>query len=208
MMDGLFPLNDKTLATLSLEVSRMSRLVDDLQTLSRVEAGQFSLILTNCDICEIALQIAAQLRPQCHAKKIDLAFSCSDPQVIVCGDRDRVTQIFLNLLGNAVTYTFEEGQIWLRVYQDSRMATVEVQDTGVGFTEDQLPFIFERFYRVDPSRSRSSGGSGIGLTISRHLAWAMGGELSAASEGPGKGSIFVLTLPRAGVLPSEKKANL
>jgi histidine kinase len=75
---------------------------------------------------------------------------------------------------------------------------VIVEDTGIGISAEHLPFIFERFYRADPSRARTSGGSGIGLTIARHLAWAMGGDISAASAGIGKGSTFTLTLPRAG----------
>ncbi|MGQ9773514.1 sensor histidine kinase, partial [Chloroflexus sp.] len=94
--------------------------------------------------------------------------------------------------------TPEGGCITVRSELNNDNVQVIVEDTGIGITAEHLPFIFERFYRADPSRARTSGGSGIGLTIARHLAWAMGGDISAASAGIGKGSTFTLTLPRVG----------
>lgn len=195
MMDGLFPMNEETVALMSYEVRRMRRLVDDLQTLSRVEAGQISLELVRFDIREIVEMVAAQLHPQWQMKSIDLRLELPQTVVMVYADRDRVAQILLNMLGNGISYTPEGGSIYVTVRQDSRSVIISIKDSGIGFTKEQLPYLFERFYRTDPSRSRSSGGTGIGLTISRHLAWAMGGELTAASDGPGKGSTFALNLP-------------
>jgi histidine kinase len=112
-------------------------------------------------------------------------------------DTDRTTQILINLIGNAIRYTPDGGSILLDVQVNGRNADIHIQDTGIGIPPESLPYVFERFYRVDPSRARKSGGSGIGLTISRHLAWAMGGELNVTSPGVGQGATFTLTLPLA-----------
>jgi len=106
--------------------------------------------------------------------------------------------VLLNLVGNAIRYTPEGGRIVVAVKMGEGTAVVDVTDTGVGIPTEALPYVFERFYRVDSSRTRrggGSGGSGIGLTISRHLVWAMGGELTAVSPGPDQGSTFTFTLP-------------
>jgi histidine kinase len=197
MMDGLFPTNEETIALMNQEVRRMRRLVDDLQTLSRVEAGQFSLDLIYFDIRKPVEQVVAQLQPQWQAHSIQLEVKLPPSSVVVQADNDRVAQVLLNILGNAIAYTPEGGAIYIAVTQNGNSAFVAVEDTGVGISPEQQSYLFERFYRADHSRSRSSGGSGIGLTISRHLAWAMGGELSASSEGIGEGSTFIFTLPLA-----------
>ena len=197
MMDGLFPTNEETIVLMNQEVRRMRRLVDDLQTLSRVEAGQFSLDLANFDIRKPVEQVVSQLQPQRQAQMIQLEVKLPSSSVVVQADNDRVAQVLLNILGNAIAYTPEGGAIYIAVTQDGSSAFVTVKDTGIGISPEQISYLFERFYRVDHSRSRSSGGSGIGLTISRHLAWAMGGELSASSDGIGKGSTFIFTLPLA-----------
>jgi len=104
--------------------------------------------------------------------------------------------VLINLVGNAIRYTPEDECITIRVRCEPTRVQVIVEDTGIGIPAEALPYLFERFYRVDPSRSRASGGSGIGLTIARHLARAMGGEITAASPGIGKGGVFTLILPR------------
>ncbi len=117
--------------------------------------------------------------------------------VPVLADRDRVVQILTNLIGNAMRYTPDGGTITLEITPDieNRQAALAVRDSGVGIPAESIPFVFERFYRVDTSRSRESGGSGVGLTISRHLAWMMGGDLSVFSAGENQGSTFTLFLP-------------
>jgi histidine kinase len=105
--------------------------------------------------------------------------------------------VLINLVGNAIRHTPAGGRIEVRAGVNEHFAEVAVVDNGVGIPASALPYLFERFYRVDPSRDRRTGGSGIGLTISRHLAWAMGGDITAESAGQGQGSTFRFTLPLA-----------
>jgi histidine kinase len=205
LMDGVFSADEETFALMDHEIRRLRRLVDDLQALSRVESGQISLHLTDFDLKPEIERVVAKIRPQAEAQRLTIQCdfgeaidSTDSPQVIlVHADSDRVAQVLLNLLGNAIRYTHEEGMITVRLRQKQNVAQVDVVDTGMGIPEESLPYIFERFYRVDASRTRQSGGSGIGLTISRYLVWAMGGELTAVSEGTGQGSTFSFTLPLA-----------
>lgn len=195
LMDGLFPPNEETFAWMLQEIDRLQRLVNDLQSLSQVEAGQFNLALQPFAVQSVALRVMEQLRPQAQAIGVTLANEWPKTAVTVHADPDRTAQIMLNLVGNALRYTPPGGHITLAIGIDGRFAQVQVRDTGIGIPPALLPYVFERFYRVDVSRSRASGGSGIGLTISRHLVWAMGGEITATSAGEGQGSTFSFTLP-------------
>lgn len=197
LVDGVFSSDVETLGAMQHEVRRLRRLVDDLQQLSRVEAGQIVLNIDAIDLPSLVQRVVTQLQPQAIAQCLRIEVESDPADLYVLADADRTAQILVNLVGNAIQYTPEGGCITLRVSSDAALAQVAVEDTGVGIPPEALPYLFERFYRVDPSRARSSGGSGIGLTIARHLAWAMGGELSAASAGRGKGSTFTLTLPLA-----------
>lgn len=197
LLDGLFPAEPETFNAMAQELRRLRRLIDDLQDLSRVEAGQISLNLAPQPLVPLVRQAVTALLPQAESKGVSLTFAPPQvaPEVLV--DADRTAQIAHNLIGNAIRYTPEGGAITVSVGVAGRQAEVVVTDTGIGIPAEVLPYIFERFYRVDSSRSRQSGGSGIGLTISRYLAWAMGGELVAASAGAGAGSTFTLSLPLA-----------
>ncbi|NTU86383.1 MAG: HAMP domain-containing protein, partial [Chloroflexales bacterium] len=196
LVDGVFAPEPATFAEMQHEVRRLHRLVEDLQTLSQVEAGQVRLRLAEVDLGAVARRVVEQLRPQSTASSLEVVTSADVGPLVVRADPDRVAQILLNLVGNALRYTPEGGCITVRLGADQGQVWAAVEDTGVGIAADELALIFERFYRIDRSRARASGGSGIGLTIARHLAWAMGGTLTAASAGPGRGSTFTLTLPR------------
>lgn len=197
LIDGVVPDEPATFSSMQREVRRLHRLVNDLQTLSRVEAGQVSLQLSSFDLLPLVQHVLTQLQPQAGAQQLALHLEEPAAPVQVYADPDRTSQMLLNLVGNAIRYTPAGGSITLRLTSTNRMACLTVTDTGVGIPAEALPYIFERFYRVDRSRARSSGGSGIGLTIARHLAWAMGGDITASSPGAGQGSSFCLTLPLA-----------
>jgi histidine kinase len=209
VMDGVVANDPETFAHMYHEVRRMRRLVDDLQTLSRVEAGQISLNITQFDLVPLLARLVNQLQAQAEGQQVTLVVDgepyavtgnrdsvSSEKRAVVTADPDRVTQVVLNLVSNALRYTDTGDRIEIEIGRaDAGHIFVSVCDTGLGIPADALPYVFERFYRVDPSRARSSGGSGIGLTITRHLVWAMGGDISAHSDGPGQGSTFRFTLP-------------
>ncbi len=197
LIDGVIPETAETFLDMQSEVRRLRRLIDDLQTLSRVEAGQITLNFTTFDIQQVIRRVVSQLQPQVLDGCLQVQVDQPDTPLLTRADPDRVAQILLNLLGNAVRYTPEGGCITVHASLSDHRVQVSVTDTGIGIAAEHLPYIFERFYRADPSRARTSGGSGIGLTIARHLAWAMGGDISAYSAGPGQGSTFTLTLPAA-----------
>lgn len=197
LMDGLFPSNEETFAWMTQEVDRLGRLVDDIQHLSRIESGQFLLDFQAVDVSLLVQRVVAQLTTQAQSKQITLETTPPNDAVLVLADADRAAQVLINLVGNAIRYTPEGGHVWLNVVANGRFAKISVKDNGVGIPADALPFLFERFYRVDHSRARTSGGTGIGLTISRHLVWAMGGELTAVSDGLNQGSCFTFSLPLA-----------
>jgi signal transduction histidine kinase len=136
--------------------------------------------------------VAGTLQTQAHAKRIDLNVVAVPQSITVRVDRDRITQVLTNIVGNAVTYTDSGGTVTVTASIDGQSAMIEVKDTGRGLTPEQQSVVFERFYRADRS---GPGGSGIGLTIAQAIARRHGGTITATSPGPGKGSAFTLTLP-------------
>lgn len=198
LLDGLFPGNNETFGHMYHEVRRLQRLIDDLQALSRVEAGQFDLSMQRFDLNSVIERVANQARPQIDAENLNLEIHLSAAPLSVFADADRAAQVLVNLLSNAIRYTPEGGSITVITTQEERFAQVQVCDSGRGIALEDQKHIFDRFYRADPSRTRSSGGSGIGLTIARHLIWAMGGRISVESPGVDQGSTFSVWLPLAG----------
>lgn len=195
LMDGVFPSSEETYAPMHAEMKRMQRLVDDLQMLSRVEAGEIGLQKRPFALRPLVRQLLTQLQPQLAAGQLAVVVEGEETAVFVHADPDRTAQVLLNLLSNAIRYTPPHGTITVHLSHSEQFAHITVHDTGSGIPATALPFLFERFYRVDQSRARKSGGSGIGLTISRRLVWAMGGDITAYSDGPGQGSSFTFTLP-------------
>ncbi|MGQ9555954.1 MAG: sensor histidine kinase [Anaerolineae bacterium] len=197
LIDGVLPADPDTFQQVYRETDRLQRLVHDLQELSRVEASAYELKLEAEDIASLIAATAEHLNRQFEEKGVTLETNaCADlPQVRA--DRDRIAQVLLNLIGNALQYTSEGGYVRITAQLIGKEIAVSVSDTGIGIAPEHLQHIFDRFYRVDRSRSRASGGSGIGLTIAKHLVEAHGGRIWAESSGPGKGSTFTFTLPRA-----------
>jgi two-component system OmpR family sensor kinase len=179
----------ESITVLEAEMTRMTRIVNDLLVLAEVESGQLdqeetvSLKELLLDAHERALQLAGE-RQVVIERQEDLW---------VKGDAHRLDQLIGNLVGNAIKYTPEGGTITLSLYQDGDWARLDVADTGMGIPAEHLPHIFERFYRVDKARSRKSGGSGLGLAIVKGIAGQHGGKVSVTSE-PGKGSTFSVWL--------------
>jgi two-component system sensor histidine kinase BaeS len=195
LMDGVLPVSNETFQSIHQETDRLSRLVDDLQELSRVEAGAFELEFRPVDVAGMARTVTKRLGPQFESKGVRLGLNLPEEPVIVLADQDRIVQVLTNLIGNALQFTSAGGEVILGATRKAAEASIFVRDNGLGISPEHLPHIFDRFYRVDKSRSRAHGGSGIGLTIARHLVEAHGGRLHVQSEGEGKGSEFTLTLP-------------
>jgi signal transduction histidine kinase len=197
LQDGVLPATPETFQLVHREAARLQRLVQDLQQLSQAEAGQMELHINACDPHEIITPVVERMRPQFQDKGIALRAALPDDLPTVRADSDRAAQVLTNLLGNALQYTPAGGEVTVAAAGEDQHVRFTVADTGVGLAPDDLERIFQRFYRVDKSRSRASGGSGIGLTVARHLVAAQGGALHAESAGTGQGSRFVFTLPLA-----------
>lgn len=198
MVDGVLPPDPSTFHQVEREVGRLQRLVQDLEELSRAEAGQMLLEKERVQPSRFIEEAAARLRPQYEEKGVGLALDLPEQLPAVAADRWRMTQVLLNLLGNALQYTPPGGKVTVTAGREQERLVVRIADTGIGIDPDDLPHLFERFYRADKSRARAGGGSGVGLTIARHLVEAHGGQLWAESAGQGQGSTFTFTLPSAG----------
>lgn len=197
LLDGVLPAKDETYQHVLHETTRLQKLVRDLQELSRVESDSFAMEIESVDVFTLVDTACARLSQQFHEKKVSLANEVTEELPRVLADKDRIGQVLLNLLGNALQYTPEGG--WVRISAEHGKAdvSVSIQDSGIGIPSEHLPHVFTRFYRVDKSRSRAGGGSGIGLTIAKYIVEAIGGSIQAQSAGEGQGSTFTFTLPRA-----------
>lgn len=195
LIDGILPSEPATYVNIQSELDRLQGLVQDLQELSRVEAGQIALDREPVHIGKLIESAAARLRPQFDDKSVALEVTLNDDLPITTVAPDRIMQVLVNLLGNALQYTPAGGSVTVSATHTPDEITVAISDTGIGIAPEHLQHLFERFYRVDKSRSRTGGGSGIGLTIARHLIEAHGGRIWATSPGPGEGSVFTFTLP-------------
>ncbi|MFC1941811.1 sensor histidine kinase [Chloroflexota bacterium] len=192
--DGVIKPDSDTIHSLNEEASTLSRLVDDLQELNLVDAGKLNLNFHQEDISELINQVVTALQHKARIKNINVSTSLPDKLTPVSIDSHRIKQVMHNLLDNAVAHTGHGGTINVSAQQQDNVLKISVTDTGEGIPAEQLPNIFERFYRVDKSRTRSTGGSGLGLTITKRLVEAHGGKIEVKSE-LGKGSTFTFTLP-------------
>jgi two-component system sensor histidine kinase BaeS len=195
LMDGVVEPSEETWALLYAETERMRHLVDDLGRLSRAEAGHLDLHVVPASPEELVGRAVEGMLPLYAEKGVRLESSVPAQTPPVLADADRTAQVLTNLLGNALRHTPGEGRVGVEVEARDDDVLFKVSDTGVGIAAEHLPHVFERFYRVEKSRSREGGGSG--LAISRALVEAMGGRIWAASEGLDKGTTFAFTLPAA-----------
>ncbi|MCK4739088.1 MAG: PAS domain-containing sensor histidine kinase, partial [Deltaproteobacteria bacterium] len=196
LLDG--GLNDRTtledfLRIIDKHATRMSRLIDDLLILSRLESQQFPMITNPADIDELVNSVTDSLRKQARDKGVELVLEKSGKLPQISTDRDRLEQVLVNLLDNAIKYTPAGGKVQVRLFMVSGAIKVEVSDNGIGIPPQDMPRIFERFYRVDKARSRELGGTGLGLAIVKHIIQSLGGTIDVESK-LGEGTVFSISL--------------
>jgi two-component system sensor histidine kinase BaeS len=195
LIDGVLPANKDSFHQIYQEAERLQLLVNDLQDLNRVESGAYQLNLAPVDLKNLLELTGSRLERQFQDKGVALGFDFPEALPEVRGDRDRLGQVFMNIIGNSLQYTPAGGKVDILGQIRGGEVEIVIQDTGIGIAEEHLPHIFTRFYRVDKSSSRAGGGSGIGLTIAKSLVESHGGRIRADSPGLGMGSIFTVQLP-------------
>lgn len=196
LADGTIEPSTDVYYRLSREVTRMQRLVNDLQELSKMEAGYLPIDARPIELHPLLMAVVRKFADQLVAENSPQMLLDYPPDTpLVLADPERVEQILVNLIGNALRYT-SFGSITVRVRQEGSQLWIAVLDTGEGIAREDLPHVFERFWRADRSRNRSSGGTGIGLAICRRLVELQGGTIEASSE-LGRGSVFRFSLPIA-----------
>ncbi|OKH20954.1 two-component sensor histidine kinase [Hydrococcus rivularis NIES-593] len=195
LADGAIAPSSELYLRLVRETRRLERLTSDLQELSKAEAGYLSINPKKINLYPILKSLLEKFADQLLEEGPVLRLDCPADLPPVLADLDRTEQILVNLLGNALRYT-EKGSIVLRAWRDKDWVWIAVTDTGIGIAPEDLPYIFERFWRADKSRASYSGGTGIGLAIARRLVELQGGQIEVESEF-GKGSTFRFSLPIA-----------
>ncbi len=176
------------------ETDRMTRLVKDLLTLSQLDSSKQRLNCTSFDLMELTESVTAKLGIAAKAHGHTLSFIPRSDSFSFFGDRDRIEQVITNIVSNAVKYTPDGGKIDVECGNDGQNALIRVTDNGIGIPKEDLPHIFERFYRVDKARSRQSGGTGLGLAIAREITQRHGGDISIESHMP-NGTCVSIVLP-------------
>jgi signal transduction histidine kinase len=187
---------DESLAEAEREAGRLTRLVADLLALARADAG-VTLQCRPVDLDTVVLDAFRMARSLAHGQELSL--EPFEPAQVL-GDEDRLKQLVLILLDNALKYTPVRGQVTLGLHQRDQQVEITVRDTGVGIATEDLPHVFDRFYRADPARSRDPGGTGLGLPIARWIARQHAGEVILSST-PGQGTMVVVQLPPLATSP-------
>lgn len=195
IQDGLRPLDSARVDSLHAEVLVLSALVDDLQEPALADAGQMTLEKAPLDLFAAAGRVVSSSRAAAEAAGVSLSLA-DGPSVPAVGDERRVAQVLRNFVENALSHTPPGGRVTVRAARSGAKGRVAVEDTGEGIAAGDLPFVFERFYRVDRSRARTTGGAGLGLAIAKKIVEAHGGRIGATSA-PGAGSEFWFEIPAA-----------
>ncbi len=199
LLDGA--VNDKNVRTKFLKKAAKSLdgldvLVQDLLTLSQIETGDIKMHFENFDLYRLCVDIIDQFEEKAEKKKIRLWLNSDQHKILVYADRQRISQVVTNFVSNAINYTPEGGSVSIHFDVGKKNVTTFVTDNGEGIPADHIDRIFERFYRVDKSRSREKGGTGLGLAIVKHILEGHHSRAEVVSE-VGKGSTFSFKLPRA-----------
>jgi two-component system phosphate regulon sensor histidine kinase PhoR len=185
-------LTNNFLTSLDTEVDRMTQIVAELTELSRIESGKAKFNFEKVNLNILAQEVIAQLKPFTLKREVSVNLE-SDPNLpLITADKERIRQVITNLLHNAIKFTPKGGKIVVSTILNGDSTNLSISDTGVGITEEDLPHVFERFYKAD--KARSGSGTGMGLAIAKHIVQAHGGTIWARSE-VGKGSTFSFSLP-------------
>jgi two-component system phosphate regulon sensor histidine kinase PhoR len=182
------------------EADRMTQMVSEITELSRIETGRAELRMTPLNLKLLVEEVAAQLNPLAQRHQVTITTDLATDLPAVRGDKDRIRQALVNLVHNAIKFNHPGGSVTMSTKASGEFVIVSVSDTGVGIPEEELPHVFERFYKAD--RARTRGGSGLGLAIAKHIVQAHGGSIWAQSE-EGQGSTFSFSLP----IPANPGAN-
>jgi heavy metal sensor kinase len=175
------------------ECERLTYLIEQLLALAREDAGAGATVLQALDLSSLVQQVVEDMRPLAEARGLALEVAV-DSSLTLCGNELRLRQVCYNLLDNSIKYTPSGGKVTLRAERNDQAAIITIQDTGIGIPPEHLPFVFDRFYRVDKARSRAEGGTGLGLSIAQSIIAAHGGRIELAST-PGQGTTCTVALP-------------
>ncbi|MCB8965861.1 MAG: HAMP domain-containing protein [Ardenticatenaceae bacterium] len=195
ILDGVFPLEMTEIAFLAEQTQHLSRLVNDLHELALAEAQELPLHVQEMDVTDVVQNAVDAVQPLAAEKEIVLHWQRPFTSMHLILDAARIRQVVQNLLSNAINYTAVSGDVFVAVALEEAELLITVQDTGMGITADDLPHIFDRFYRSDASRSRELSGTGLGLAIAKAIVEAHNGRITASSPGRNLGSTFVIHLP-------------
>ncbi|ARU59944.1 two-component sensor histidine kinase [Tumebacillus avium] len=188
------PIEPQELLPLQDDLIRLTRLVEDLHQLSLAEAKQLPLDKKPTELAALLRRIVERVAFDAESKEIGLTFVSHADNKLIQADPNRITQVFLNLLINAIRYTPAGGQVYVTLDEEGDTLRTTITDTGIGIAPEHLPFLFNRFYRTDTARDRHTGGMGLGLAIVKEFVLAHGGTISVESE-PGQGTTFTVNLP-------------
>lgn len=186
--------NKNFLAKANQHTINLNNLLNDLIDISMIESGEMRMSFRYFNVKEYLEHIVAEFKPLADQKNIELILEPVKEKLQLFGDKNKLRQVFVNLLTNSIKYT-EEGTVGIIVEEEEHYGRIIIRDTGIGIPEEDIPRIFERFFRVDKARSRSVGGTGLGLAIVKHIVEAHGSKVEVKSE-PGKGSEFSFRLKR------------
>lgn len=195
IIDGVFPLEMEEILFLSEETRRLSQLVNDLHELALAEARELPLHKQEMDVGELIRDAVDAVRPLAIEKEIVLTTNLPPSPLLFVADERRIRQAILNLLSNAIRYTPEGGEVSASLIETAVGIEMAVTDTGIGISPDDLPYLFDRFYRTDASRNRETSGAGLGLAITKSIVESHHGRIQAASPGINRGSTMTIYLP-------------
>jgi signal transduction histidine kinase len=193
MLDGIWKMDQERLKVCYDEVMRVNRMVKEIERLAKYESENLQLEKMEFNLGELIRQIALNFESEFHHKQVTLEYT--DDPLIIDGDRDKISQVIVNLLANSLKFTPPRGRVGVSLTQTEKSAEIVVQDTGIGIAPADLPYVFERFYRADKSRNRMTGGSGIGLAIVKAIVEAHGGTVRVESA-LGQGTRVIVKLPK------------